>query len=842
MFTTMFNNLYMQRITYLFCVIALLFCVQLTPASAQTGMNVNDLSKVKVDDLSDAQILSFLKQARSSGMSESELERVALQRGMSSTEVNKLRLRIETLQTNRMDADGSASTTTGSLRSVTDTIANDFSFYDSGMSAQDSLRRRIFGSSLFMSKQPLFEPNLQLATPKNYVVGPGDQLNIDIFGQSEVSHHFVISPEGTINIPFVGVINVGGLTIEEATSRIRNKLTSVYGAIRTGGTNVNVVLGNIRTIKVIITGEVVKPGTYSLPSLASVFNALYSAGGPSVKGSFREIRLIRNNQVIANIDLYEFLQKGYFDQNIRLEDSDVILVPPYLSRVELTGEVKSDALFELKPGETFADLLAYSGGFSERAYQQRVKVIRNTGIEQRIEDVLQTQFAQFEPQTGDIFTVDKILDRFENRVTIEGSVFRPGEFELSPGLTLSMLIKKADGLKEDAFLNRGMLIRHKDDLQMEQLSFNVAEILAGTAPDIILKREDLIRITSVYDLKEVFTVDIEGEIRRPGTFNFAEGMTLQDLIVMAGGFRESASEARIEIARRIRNSDVSSESAAIAEVFQLDINRLLSKHEQDFQLSPFDKVIIRTASGYETQKIVRIEGEVLYPGSYPILRKDERITDLVQRAGGFTAHAYMEGASLKRSGRKGAVAQESAAEIADRELKEQEEATKLATFKSLQRSATTENVGLEEANLRNDYVGINMERIIDRPGTKGDLILEDGDIVRIPKELQTVKISGEVLAPSTAIFNSSKSFKQYISQAGGFSTKALKRSSYVLYANGSVKSTNRFLFFNNYPPIKPGAEIFVPQKPERERMSAQQWIGVSTGIASLAAIILTIVR
>jgi protein involved in polysaccharide export with SLBB domain len=838
----MFNTINKQKFKYWLSLFMLLCCIGLTPAMAQTSLNANDLSKVKVDDLSDAQILSFLKQAKSSGMSESELERLALQRGMSSTEVNKLRLRIETLQSNRMDADGTA-TTTSSLRTVTDTTGNAFSLYESSLSPDDSLRRRIYGSSLFLSKQPLFEPNLQMATPKNYVVGPGDQLHVDIYGASEVSHHFVVSPEGRINIPFVGVINVSGLTIEEATSRIRNQLATVYGAIRSGGTKVNVTLGNIRTIKVVISGEVMKPGTYSLPSLASVFNALYSAGGPTAKGSFRDIRLVRNNQIIAAIDLYEFLQKGFFDDNIRLEDLDVILVPPYLSRVELTGEVKTDAIFELKPGETFEDLLQYAGGFSEKAYQQRVKVVRNTGVEQRIEDVFQSQFAQFEPRTGDVFTVDQILDRFENRVTIEGSVFRPGEYELSPGLTLSMLIKKADGLKEDAFLNRGMIIRHKDDLQLEQLSFNVADILAGTAPDVLLKREDLVRITSLYDLKETFTVDIEGEIRRPGTFNFAEGMTLQDLIVMAGGFRESASEARIEIARRIRNSDVSSESAAIAEVFQLDIHRQLSKNDGDFVLNPFDKIIIRTASGYETQKVVRIEGEVLYPGSYPILRKDERISDLIKRAGGFTAHAYMEGASLKRSGRRTVVAQESAAEKADRELKEQEEATKLATFKSLQRASSIEDVDLEaEASLRNDYVGINMERIVNKPGTKGDLILEDGDIVRIPKELQTVKISGEVLAPSTAIYNSSKGFKQYISQAGGFSTKALRKSSYVLYANGSVKSTNRFLFFNNYPPIKPGAEIFVPQKPERERMNAQQWIGVSTGLASLAAIILTIVR
>lgn len=807
------------------------------------SINAQDLSTVRVDELSDAQILSYMRQAQASGLSEDEMEQLAIQRGMPHAEIVKLRARIQSLSGQEDAEYGSVDTRRPATRVLADTVdVREQQPDDSTSERTDSLRERIFGASLFQSSNPAFETNLRIATPKNYVIGPGDQLLIDIFGQSEASHTLNVTPDGTINIPYVGVVPVSGMTIEQATSRIRTQLAQVYGALRGGGTEVAVTLGNIRSISVVITGEVMRPGTYTLPSLASVFNALYQSGGPTVNGSFRNVSVVRDGGVVAVMDIYDIMMNGTFSENIRLQDQDVIMVPPYENRIEMVGEVKREAIFELKERETFADLLRYAGGFTEQAYRARVKVTRTTDRERRIEDVLSSQFGHFVPASGDKFHVDRILDRFENRVTIEGAVFRPGDYELTPGLTLSMLIKKADGVKEEAFLNRGAIVRLQDDLQTERISFNVASILAGTVPDVELRREDVVHIYSVFDLREVRTVDIEGEVQRPGRFSYADGMTLNDVIVEAGGFRESASPMRIEVSRRVRDVDPHSRSSYVAEVFQVDLDLTLSGSDADFPLMPYDEIVVRTALGYETQKTVRIEGEVLYPGTYAITSKDERISDLVKRAGGFTAYAYVEGASLQRGVARLDRVGETAVEQAERESRIDEEISRMQTLQNLQSGANAVGAVNFERYLNNNFVGINLKRIVDNPGKRGDLILEHGDVVTVPKELQTVKVSGEVLAPSIAVYAPAKGFRQYISQAGGFSQRALRKSSYVLYANGSVKSTSRFLFFNSYPAIEPGAEIFVPQKPMRDPISPQQWLGMTTGVASLAAIILTIFR
>ncbi|MFC3199223.1 SLBB domain-containing protein [Parapedobacter deserti] len=814
------------------------------------SINSSDLSNVRVDDLSDEQIRAYLRQAESSGLSESQMERLALERGMPPAEIQKLRERIERLDGPATGASSSPTPMRDTERQLADSLSPPMSSDTLNLDslaaidkAARNLHLKVFGASLFQDVTPVFEPNLRIATPQNYVIGPGDQILIDIYGKSEDGHALTVTPEGVINIPYIGVVSVAGMTIEQATARITKQLSEVYSAIRTGETKVNVALGNIRSIQVTVTGEVVQPGSYTLPSVATAFNALYWSGGPTNNGSFRKIDIIRNGRVVATLDIYDVLINGFFSENIRLEDQDIIMVPPYQNRVEMRGEVKRPAIFELKEGETFDRLLAYAGDFTENAYRARIKVTKRTDREQRIEDLLSSQFSHYEPKTGDRFKIERILDRFENRVTIKGAVFRPGEYELSPGLTLSMLIKKADGLKEDAFLNRGYILRLKDDFQMEQLSFSVSGVLAGTTADVELKREDIVTVSSIFDLREAYLVEIDGEVRTPGQFDYAEGMTLKDLIMQAGGFRESATGSRIEVSRRVTNADALSQSAQVAEVFQVSADKGLRKEDADFVLMPFDKVVVRTAAGYETQKTVRIEGEVLYPGLYTITRKDERISDIIKRAGGFTPFAYVEGASLKRDRNLSSTkTAETNAEKAERELQKQDEYNRLLALKQLQSDASVINDASISRNINNDFVGINLERIIRQPGDRGDLILEDGDVIRVPKELQTVKISGEVLAPSTAVYAPTKSFKQYISQAGGFSSRALRKSSYVLYANGSVKSTNRFLFFNNYPPIKPGAEIFVPQKEVKEPMSPQQWLGLGTGVASLAAIIMTMLR
>lgn len=831
-----------------------------------------DMSNVRVNELSDAQIRQFMQQVEAAGLSDAQLEQVALSKGMSSEEVQKLRTRV-----NELKKSSPGTKQNGAAPSTVRTEPQDTSFRQQpkdtrteAEKALDELKTKIFGASLFKNANPQFQPNLEIATPKNYVIGTGDELMIEIYGDSEASYQLKVSPEGNINIPYIGVVSVAGASIEVATSRIKNKLSSIYSGISSGNTQVSVTLSNIRSIKVILSGEIVQPGTYTLPSIATVFNALYSSGGPTENGSLRDIRIIRNGRQVATLDVYDFLINGSLKNNITLQDQDVIYVPPYLSRVEISGEVKRPMLFEVKPGEDFDDLLSYAGGFTENAYKARIKVVKNTGIERRIEDLLASQFGQYEPQSGDKFTVSRILDRFENRVTINGSVFRPGEYELSPGLTLSMLIKKADGVTEDAFLNRGYILRLKPDLQSEQLSFNVSNILAGIDPDVPLKKEDVIQISSISDLRNEYKVTIQGEVRDADTFAFAENMTVGNLIQMAGGFKDGASPDRIEIARRLKNIDVNNTSAPAAEVFTIKINKDLKVEDSDFVLHPFDIVSIRTESGYEVQMQVKLEGEVRYPGTYTITRKNERISDVIQRAGGLTAFAYAEGASLTRPSeetrqkeeeakrkRKKAIEELGTDDELDIETWLAEEKTKAENEqKMLNMQRLSENgsnnpikkegedistIELQEI-ISSDLVGINLDKILEKPKSRLDLFLEDGDIIKVPKTLQTVRVTGEVLRPNNIVYRKGKSFKSYVKGAGGFTLNGSKKGAYIQYANGSVDAPSNFLFIRSYPDVKPGAEIFVPKRAPREKLSAQGWVGISSAIVSMTVMIFSILR
>lgn len=827
-----------KKVVFLLSVFTMMFFV--IPTKAQ--VNQQNFSNVRVDELTDDQIRQIVKQVESSGLPESQLEQMAAARGMQPSEIQKLRARVEAVKskgpaTGSTDAtvkgkDGSKSR---SFEGEVEEIASSDQKKTENEAdvALQSLKSKIFGRELFANASTTFEPNLRLATPLNYVIGTADQLLIDIYGYSEVSYQLTVSPEGTINIPYAGVVPVSGLTVEAATARIKSKLSTIYSGLRTGNTKLSIALGNIKSIKVILTGEVMKPGTYSLPSLATVFNALYSSGGPTDNGSFRNIEIIRNGRKIASLDVYDFLLKGDLKNNVRLQDQDIIRIPTYQKRVEVVGEVKRPAVFEMKDSENLNNLLDFAGGFTERAYQARIKVLRNTATERKVADVVADAFSTYQPQSGDKYFVNEILDRFENRVSIQGAIFRPGEYELTPGLTLKPLIEKAEGLKEDAFKSRAYITRLTADNNTELISFDLAKVMNGTAADISLKREDVISISSIFELREAYQVNIDGEVQRPGAFTFAENMSLEDLIQQAGGFKESATPQRIEISRRVINPDSTaiSSSAKTAEVFQIDVNRDLSIATANFILQPFDQVIVRGAPGYETQKLVRIEGEVLYPGSYSITRKDERISDLVRRAGGLTQLAYEKGASLKRDG------------VMETILDQEKEDLKLLQFKKVQKEAKdTTAMDLENKVARNNFVGINLENILDKPGRKNDLFLEEGDIISVPKQLQTVRVSGEVLSPNTVVYSKSKGFKQYINNAGGFSQKALKKRSYIIYANGAVKSTKRFLLFNNYPLVTTGAEIFVPKAEEKRKMTAAETIGLISGMASIGAIVLGVMN
>lgn len=800
-------------------VAGILLCA-ISAVQAQT-FSQEDLSKIKVETLTDAQVLQFIRQMNLSGVNENQIEEAAMSRGMSSSEAAKLKVRIEQLASKDVASPERAGT-----RSTTVVTPAD----EASRTVQQVLTSRVFGTELFSKKNLTFEPNLRLATPVDYTIGPDDELLVDIYGHSEASYQLTVSPEGTINIPMAGIISIGGATIEQATIRIRNKLATIYSGIQTGATSVRLSLGNIRSIKVVLTGEIVQPGTYTLPSVATVFNALYASGGPNENGSFRQVQLIRGGTVITTLDIYDFLLYGNMENSIRLQDQDVIRIPVYQTRTDISGFVKRPGIYEMKYGESLTELIRFAGGFKEGAYRARIKLIRQTEREKEVRDIYYEEMEKHQPRNGDEYFVEEILDRFTNRITINGALFRTGNFELESGMTLLQLIEKADGLKEDAFTERGYILRLKPDLTSEVISFNTKDILSGKK-SIELKREDVVTIPSIFDLKEEYTLSIDGEVLRPGTFKYAENTSLEDLVLMAGGFREGGLAKRIEVSRRITNSDPRSLAAAVAEVFTVDINRDLREQTAGFILMPFDIVFVRSAPGYEKQRVVRIEGEVLYPGNYTISHKNERISDIIHRAGGLSASAYKEGASLKRE------------YIGSTQLEREKEQYKLQQLQQLQKAnADTLDVDFTNLAIRNDFVGIDLPKILSNPGKRADLLVADGDIINIPKLQQTVKVSGEVLAPTSIVFHSG-GMRSYINRSGGFSQRAQKRHTYIVYANGSSAGTKKIVFFNVYPSVKPGAEIFVPRKEERvQRLTTTEIVSISTGLATIATLIFTILR
>lgn len=829
---------------------------------AQVAVAQTNYTDIKVDDLTDTQIRQLIQRAEAIGYNDQQLEQMAAAQGMKATEIQKLRLRVEKIRKldgNNLPKDQKSAKDQNKSRTYENTQAdsllnnknkgkqtNEFdkkSVADEEKLAMqelfEGLKPKIFGADLFKNGEITFEPNLRMATPKGYIIGPDDELLIDITGDNEQDYKLKVSPDGTIRLQYVGLISVAGLSIEQATAKIRTAMSATYPALRSGRTNVAVNLGNIRSIKVVLTGAIVKPGTYTLPSLATVFNALYASGGPNENGSFRNIQVIRNNKIITTIDVYDFLLNGIQKGNIRLQDQDVIHVPVYQTRVEIIGEIKRFALFEVVKGESLKNVLDFAGGFSNQAYTGKIKVLQNTDKERRITDVEAMDYANYQPNNGDKFIVESILDRFENRVQIIGAVFRPGQYELDKGLTLKGLIKKADGLTEDAFLYRGYISRLNTDNTPALLSFDVAKIMSGETTDIPLKREDKVTISSLFDMRDEYKVSIQGEVRSPGDFDYAKAMHLEDLVQMAGGFKEGATPTRIEISRRIKNSDANSASARTAEIFVVNVDKDLRLLNQQFILEPFDIVSVRNAEGYTVQKQVKLEGEVLYPGTYTINRKDERISDVVKRAGGLTNSAYAEGASLKRPG-----AEKTNPASKNAINNKEEEDKKLLNLKRVQQTGVKDTLSaeLEQKLLQSDLVGIDLQDILKKPYAAYDLILEDGDIIRVPKMLQTVKVTGEVLNPNGIVFRPGKGLKQYINGAGGFTANALKRNVYVKYANGSAEAVKKFLFFRSYPKIKPGSEILVPKRAAKEPLSTQGWIAVSTAVASLAAIVITLFR
>jgi protein involved in polysaccharide export with SLBB domain len=805
--------------------IILICCVTYKPVSAQTlPQNIN------LEELSDDKLMQYMAQAQAAGLSDEQIVRKAEAGGMSATQVQRLQTRVSEIRKRQATTENFSEKSSVRQLSTGDTMQVR---QQAGIDLNKNAEPKVFGSELFRnSSGNTFVPNLKIATPVNYIVGPDDHLHVSINGNSLANWDLAVSPEGNINLPGIGMLKVAGRTIEQATQNIKSRLAANNYAVDRG-TNVTVTLGDIRSIKVIVQGEVVRPGTYTLSSLSSAFIALSAAGGPSDIGSFRKIQVIRNSRLVSTLDLYDFLLKGSRKSDIGLQDQDIILVPTYNIHVTLKGEVKIPAIFEVLPGETLQDIINYSGGFTDQAYTARIKVVRINDKEREVADIVESNYKNTIPLRGDKYTVDKILERYVNRVSIKGAIFRPGDFELQKGLTISQLIKNAGGLKEDAFTARGSIVRLKPDNTIEQISFNVADaILNKPDADYILQREDIITISSIFDLRDQYKVTIKGDVRKPGEFVYADSINVADLIIRAGGFSEGASTKRIAVSRRVYDSDPLSKDTRVAEVFNLNVGANLKDDEANFILKPFDIVSIYSLPGYETQKIVKVEGEVIYPGYYTIQKKNEKISDILARAGGLTASADVDGSNLKRDNTAVLGIDKTKSKI-DTNLLNEERTDRLRRLQRTYKDST--NTDAEQ--LRNNFVGIDLKKIIQHPGTGEDLILEDGDILRIPKQQQTVRVNGEVLFPSAVVYNSGKSLKGYVLNAGGYSPEALSRGVYVVYANGTVKGSRKFLFFVSHPRVKPGSEIYVPKKPFKKD-NLPEILALTSSLVSMGVIIL----
>jgi protein involved in polysaccharide export with SLBB domain len=729
---------------------------------------------------------------------------------------------------------------------------------------QPDTKLNVFGSYLFSSQNLTFEPSLNIPTPQNYILGTYDEVVVDISGLYEANYKLKVSPEGLIQIPNIGQVKVSGIKIEDATRLIRNQLSKVYTGIASGETKVNVTLGNIRSIKVTIVGEAVRPGTYTLPSLATALNAIYSCGGPSEIGSMRNIKVIRAGKVITTLDIYRFLVNGVLDDNVGLHDGDIIKINPYQMKVTLTGMVKHTGIFEGIPGETLLDMITYAGGLTDKASTDKITVFRLTDTEKTVVNVLKDQIATFKIKSGDSYVINSIYEKFDNRVDITGSVYRPGAYALEQGLSVKKLIEMAAGLKEDAYLNMASIIRKKENQVPEIISFNPGEIMSGNAPDILLQKDDQVEIQSLFDFKESEKATITGAVKSPGTYQLIDNVSLKDIIYKAKGFTEMAATDLIELVRPVKDKDSLLMFANKSNVFRfsMDKNMNFINGSADVLLKNGDQVIVRTIPGYEGIKMVSIEGEVINPGSYNITGKTERISDLVKRAGGFTSYAFQPGAFLIRTEKPTAVEQklnrimetnsqeqiksDQSNSSIDVSMLKSAGATSVkgfAAMDSIQQKLSGVDV-IKAISVREGVVGIDLKKIMTQPGSKYDLILEEGDVIFIPRELQTVRVLGKVLFPTYVSYDPDMNFKGYISSAGGFSQSANKYKIFVLYPNGTARSTKSFLGIKFYPRVLPGSRIVVPEKPVeiKTRMSTAETVGILTSVTSMAALIYSVLK
>lgn len=808
--------------------------------------------------LSDKQVINYIKTQAEAGKSQDEIGQELLAKGVTPEQIKRIKAQYEkekiansgndnTISGSRMrkkteeDARKSKRRTdmTGNIKKRRGAGQTNPDLF--GMEYNDSIQIdfpdipekrgeynevKIYGHDMFDSRDLSFEPNMNLATPQNYRLGPGDEVIIDIWGASEDNIRAEISPDGSIIISQLGPVHLNGMTVAEANRHVKNIFARKYAGVGTE-TDISLTLGNIRSIQVDVMGEVTTPGSYRLSPFSNVFHALYSAGGINDIASLRNIYVVRNGKKIADTDLYEYLFKGTQKGNIRLQEGDIIMVPAYSQLVGVEGNVKRPMYYEMKPSESLAKLIDYAGGFAGDAYSDVVRIQRLNGLENELYTVEKADYPSYLLRDGDIVTIGQVNNKFANKVELMGAVNRPGTYALGKDIkTLKSLLKKAEGLAEDAYLDRALIYREKPDRSLEVVAVNIGDVMNGSVADIALKKNDIIKVANVNEITEKGDLTINGFVTFPGQYPYAEGMTVEDLVLQAGGLREGASTARVEVARRIIDQNATDATNQIAEVFTFGMkDGIAVDGKAGFLLKPYDVVQIRRSPTYSAQEEVTIAGQVLFPGKYVLQSRNERISEVMKRAGGLLESAYVKGAYLKR-------------QMTEDQKQQIEEAMRMARMNA-EKGDSIELRELELAKNADTYnVGIDLQKAVENPGSTYDFVLQAGDELNVPEYQSTVQISGQVLFPNTVVFVPGKKMKYYIEQAGGYNQKAKKGDTYVVYMNGSVAKAK------GSTPIEPGCRIVVPEKENKkfDWTPVFSIIGTLSSLTSVAATVVALTR
>lgn len=773
--------------------------------------------------MTDQQVLEYVKQGMSEGKDQRQMATELARRGVTREQAERVKKLYEQEQGVSTSKMSGTEQNEARLREATQeestTSVLENPQPDSRELAQEN---QVFGRNIFNTRNLTFEPSVNLATPPNYRLGPGDEVIIDIWGTSQNTIRQQISPDGTINIEKIGPVNLSGMTVSEANEYLKRVLGKTYSGLDApdGTLEIRLTLGNARTIQINVMGEVVQPGTYALSSFSTVFHALYRAGGVNEIGSLRNVQVTRNGKTVAKVDVYDFIMKGKTQDDIRLQEGDVIIVPAYEALVQISGNVKRPMKFEMKKNETLATLINYAGGFSADAYTRSLRVVRQNGEEYEINTVKEIDYSAYPMRNGDVVTAEAILNRFTNKLEVRGAVYRPGIYQLNGEVnTVRALVNEAKGLMGDAFTNRAVLQREREDLTTEIISVDVRSIMAGTSPDIPLQKNDILYIPSIHDLEDRGDVAIFGEVAKPDSYSYSDNMTLEDLIIRAGGLRESASTVRVDVSRRIKDPKSTVSTDSIGQMFTFALkDGFVIDGEQGFTLQPYDQVFVRRSPGYQAQQNVQVTGEVIFGGTYAMTTTEERLSDLVKKAGGATPKAYLRGAKLIRVAN-------------DEEKKRMRDVIDLMNRQFGKAMMDSLDIRVEDTF----SVGIDLEKAMAQPGSEYDLVLREGDVLSVPKLNNTVKVNGAVMMPNTVGYLSDKNANYYLDQAGGYALNAKKSKKFVIYMNGQVARIKG----RSKDKIEPGCEIIVPSK-KNKRVNVGEILGYASSFGSLATMFATI--